>query len=126
MDYYKLAFQRFSDFSGRSRRSEYWYFVLFNMLVAIGLFLVDSMIWGYPILYFLYAVAVIVPSIAVAVRRMHDIGKSGWWLLITFVPFVGGIILLVFLATDGIPGPNQWGNNPKEVGSPDIMDHFVE
>jgi uncharacterized membrane protein YhaH (DUF805 family) len=126
MDYYKLAFQRFSDFTGRSRRSEYWYFVLFNMLVAIGLFVVDSLIWGYPILYFLYAIAVIVPSIAVAVRRMHDIGKSGWWLLITFVPFVGGIILLVFLATDSQPGPNQWGNNPKEVGNPDIMDHFVE
>ncbi|MFT5384448.1 MAG: uncharacterized membrane protein YhaH (DUF805 family) [Saprospiraceae bacterium] len=126
MDYYKLAFQKFSDFSGRSRRSEYWYFVLFNTLVAIAAITIDMLIWGAPILYGLYALAVIIPSLSLLVRRLHDIGKSGWWFLIAFVPVVGSIVLLVFLVTDSQPGPNQWGNNPKEIGSPDIMDHFVE
>lgn len=125
MNYYKMAFQRFSDFSGRSRRSEFWYFVLFNMLASGVAFALD-MILGVPILYSLYMLIALVPGLAVSVRRLHDIGKSGWWILIGLVPVAGVIILIIFYATDSQPGTNQWGNNPKELDYQDMSDHLVE
>jgi len=128
---------KYSDFSGRARRSEYWYFTLFNLLVILGLGLVAGVLSasGNRILsaigflpYVGYALAMIIPSLAVAVRRLHDTDKSGWFYLIAFVPFIGGIILIVFFCIEGTPGTNKWGRNPKEVGLNDgnVTDHLIE
>ncbi len=131
MDWYLMAFRRFSDFSGRSRRSEYWYFFLFNFIISMGLNML-SMLTGrggamlFGLVALVFALVTLVPSLAVAVRRLHDTGRSGWWLLISFIPFVGAIILIVFLATEGQPGENQWGPNPKEVDPDDISKHLVD
>lgn len=129
-DYYKLAFQKYADFSGRSRRSEYWYFVLFNALISWALLFLGGVI-GEVVglaLYGIYALAAIIPSLAVLVRRLHDTGRSGWWFLIAFIPLVGGILLIVWLATDGVGEQNRWGSNPKygygEGG--DVTDHLVD
>ncbi len=114
MNYYLKVLQNYANFEGRARRSEYWYFVLFNMIFGIAAGVLDSL-WGMPVLYALYMLAIIVPSIAVAVRRLHDIGKSGWFLFVALIPLVGGIWLLILLVTDSNPGDNEFGSNPKEV-----------
>ena len=99
-------FTRYTDFRGRSRRSEYWWVYLFNILVGTAFAMVI------PDLTWIWSVITLVPGTALAVRRLHDIGKSGWWLFITLVPLAGPIILLVFLCTDSTHD-NQWGPNPK-------------
>jgi len=102
MKYYIDAItKKYATFDGRANRTEFWMFVLFNVIIYIVLAVVENLIGlkfssGTGILSTLYLLALLVPSIAIAVRRLHDIGKSGWWLLIGLVPFVGGIILLVF------------------------------
>lgn len=126
-DYYKLAFQKYADFSGRSRRSEYWYFTLFNALIGYGLLFIGGAInetLGFG-LYAIYLLAAIVPGIAVAIRRMHDTGRSGWWVLIGLIPLVGAILLIVWFATDGVRETNKWGSNPK-YASDDVTDHLVD
>lgn len=126
-DYYKNAFtKKYADFNGRARRSEYWYFVLFNTLVAIVAAIIDSVI-GFPIVYLVYALASIIPSIAVAVRRMHDTNKSGWYLLLSLIPLVG-LIVIYFLVMDSDEGENKYGPNPKGLMAYDdgIIDHLVE
>lgn len=124
-DYFKLALSRFTDFSGRSRRSEYWYYVLFQIISVIVAWMIDMMLWEFPILYFLAALGFFLPSLAVAIRRLHDTSRSGWWLLIAIVPFIGGLILLYFMVQDSTPGTNQWGPNPKEEGD-DLTDNLVD
>lgn len=127
-NYYKLAFQKYADFSGRSRRSEFWYFALFNMLVAMALFFIGSAInevMGLA-LYGIYVLAAFIPGLAVAVRRLHDSGRSGWWYLIGLVPLVGFILLIVWFATDGVREQNKWGSNPKYGSGGDVMDHLVD
>jgi uncharacterized membrane protein YhaH (DUF805 family) len=115
MEWYLLVWKRFAEFDGRSRRKEYWMFSLFNFLIALvlevaGLILLKSGI-GLILLavLFVYALAALIPSLAVSVRRLHDIGKSGWWLLIALVPIVGGLLLLVFSVMDSEPGMNEYG-----------------
>ena len=112
----------YADFSGRARRSEYWYFTLFNMLGSIALLVLTvalSMVSetlgmvGYFV-YIGWALALIVPGICVGIRRLHDIGKSGWWVLIGLIPFIGAIVLIVFMCTDSDSGVNAFGPNPKE------------
>ena len=100
--------QKYADFNGRARRKEYWWYALFQYIA----FLVIGFI---PIIGLLAALALIVPSLAVAVRRLHDIGKSGWNMLLLLIPFVGAILLLIFLTRDSAPGTNQYGPNPKGV-----------
>ena len=97
MNWYLGVLQNYADFSGRARRTEYWMFTLFNALISIAL----------------YALAVLVPSLAVLVRRLHDTGRSGWWMLIALIPFLGGLILFVFTVMDSEPGRNDYGPNPK-------------
>jgi len=128
IDYYKLAFQRYADFEGRSRRSEYWYFVLFNTLAAYALLFLGGFVnpMAGVALYGVYLLAAIVPSFAVAVRRMHDVGKSGWLLLVSLIPLVGAILLLVWFITDSDPGVNQWGDSPKYSDDRIIEDHLVD
>ena len=121
MDWYLLAWKRATDFSGRSRRKEYWFFQLFNLIIfamlvplSIAMRSVDSQSFDAAgATLFIYCLIVIVPSLSVTVRRLHDIGKSGWWYLIGFVPVIGGIILLVFSLIDSEPYPNEYGLNPK-------------
>ena len=93
--YKKVVFENYANFDGRARRSEYWYFVLLNTIFVILALLIN------PVLYGLYALLVLLPGLAVSVRRLHDVGKSGAWLFISLVPIIGGIWLLVLMATEG-------------------------
>lgn len=116
MDWYLAVLKNYAGFSGRARRKEYWMFTLFHAIAIAVLFgigaAMDSMI-----LYFIYVLATLVPSLAVTVRRLHDTGRSGGWFFIAFVPFVGGIILLVFTVLEGQPAANQYGPNPKHIAA---------
>jgi uncharacterized membrane protein YhaH (DUF805 family) len=123
MNYWLAALEKYAVFSGRARRSEYWYFVLFNAIFGIG--------WGIMAGFFgalgganhltieilaqLFTLVTLLPAIAVAVRRLHDTGRSGWWCLLQLVPVVGTIVVLVFLVEDGQPGENLYGPNPKTL-----------
>ena len=112
MNWYIGALKKYLDFSGRAQRMEYWMFTLINFLVMLALSIVDAVI-GLGILAPLYALAAFIPSIAVGVRRLHDTGRSGWWLLIGLVPLIGIIVLIVFFVQDSQPGANEYGPNPK-------------
>jgi len=120
MNWYIAVMKKYAVFSGRARRKEYWMFVLFNMIFTVVAMLLDNLLGiaiedvGYGPIYLIYGLAIILPSLAVLVRRLHDIGKSGWWFFINLVPFIGSIWLLVLLATDSQPGVNAYGPNPKE------------
>lgn len=121
MNYYISFWKNAFNFSGRARRAEYWMPVLFNCIIVIVLMLLMS-IGGalgtiFSIAYGLFSIANIVPGLSVCFRRIHDIGKAAWFLLLAFIPLVGGIILLVFFCMDSQPGENQYGPNPKEVSS---------
>jgi uncharacterized membrane protein YhaH (DUF805 family) len=107
------GFKRYVDFNGRSSRSEYWFWVLFNVLVAVvlGILRVAGGGNGANALLYLYDLAVLLPSIALVVRRLHDIDRSGWWYFIVFT-IVGIIPMLIWLCTPGSPGSNQFGENP--------------
>lgn len=118
MNWYIEVLKRYAVFSGRSRRMEYWMFSLINVLIVIGIAIVDNLLGfisasGLGILGTLYALAVFIPSLAVAVRRLHDTDRSGWWLLIALIPLIGLIVLLVFFLLDSRPGENRFGANPK-------------
>ena len=115
------VFNNYANFNGRARRSEYWYFVLFTMCVnvilsVIGRFFAgsDAMTMVITAITGIFSLAIIVTQIAVAVRRLHDIGKSGWLYLLILIPLVGQILLIVWFCTDSQPGDNQYGPNPKE------------
>lgn len=119
MNWYLDVLKKYAVFSGRARRKEYWMFVLFNILAFIVLAIVDNLtgtfnpLYGVGLLGGLYSLAVLLPSIGVGVRRLHDTDRSGWWLLISVIPLIGGIILLVFFCLDSTPGENRFGPNPK-------------
>ena len=120
MSWYLEVLKKYAVFSGRARRAEYWYFVLFNIIVAIVLSLIDTLLGtfnfmqGVGLLSGLYSLAVLIPTLAVTVRRLHDVDRSGWWIFINLIPLIGFIVLLVFAVTDGTPGSNRYGPNPKE------------
>ena len=120
MSWFILALKKYATFSGRARRKEYWFFVLFYVLISIVAAVIDSMTgsfdstMGMGMLGLLVALALLIPSLAVAVRRLHDTDRSGWWVLLCLIPLIGGIWLLVLLCLDSTPGENQYGPNPKE------------
>lgn len=115
VDAIKSVFSQYVGFGGRARRSEYWYFCLFNIIVSVVLsFLANSVSSAFSLLSTVYSLAVLLPGIAVAIRRLHDIGKSGWFYLFILIPLVGSIILIVWFCKDSEPGANMWGPNPKE------------
>lgn len=107
------AIGKYADFHSRARRREYWAFMLVNAAILTFMAYIEGGIWG-P-MSVLYIMAIIVPSYAVTVRRLHDIGLSGWWILTGFVPFVGVLVLLVFAIWPGQRGGNRWGRNPGEA-----------
>ena len=113
MDAVKACFSKYADFNGRSPRAEFWYFILFNAVVGVVLFTLAAAVASFFIyIYYLYALAVMVPNIAVSIRRMHDIGRSGWWVLISLVPMIGSIWFIVLAALPSQLGSNQFGSNP--------------
>lgn len=114
MNYYLSALKKYAVFSGRSQRAEYWYFVLFHFIIIIVLGIISAVVGDSSgILGILYFLAVLIPALAVAVRRLHDVGKSGWMLLITLIPLIGTIWFFVLMVTDSNPGENKYGPNPK-------------
>jgi uncharacterized membrane protein YhaH (DUF805 family) len=118
VEYFKLALSKYAEFTGRSRRSEYWYFILVYTLIssAVNTFAFILGDWV-TMLGSLVGFALFIPSLAVSIRRLHDTGRSGWWLLIGVVPLIGIILLIVWFATDSQPGANEYGPNcPLKVG----------
>ena len=119
MNWYLEVLRKYAVFDGRARRKEYWFFYLFYILIAIVLIVLDSMAGtlnedvGVGAFSGLLMLAMFIPGIAVTIRRLHDTDRSGWWVLIGLVPFIGGIWLLVLMVLDGSAGQNQYGPDPK-------------
>jgi uncharacterized membrane protein YhaH (DUF805 family) len=119
--YKKVVFDNYANFNGRARRSEYWYFALMNIIILIVAAVLDNLlgttfgILPYGYLYLVVALAVFIPGLAVSVRRLHDVGKSGWFYFIVLIPLVGAVWLLVLFFTEGNQGENQYGSDPKAV-----------
>lgn len=146
MEWMIMPLRKYARFTGRSRRKEYWMFLLFVIVVAIVLSILDAALGlgggldhqadlgegaasasfnaNGGVLTLIFYVAILIPSIAVAVRRLHDIDKSGWWILIGLVPLIGAIVLLVFYCTDGTRGPNRFGADPKADATADLAEKF--
>ena len=144
MNWYIIALKKYATFTGRAQRSEYWYFILFNYLIALVLALIDSMtgtfnmMSGYGLLMGLFSLAMFIPITAVGVRRLHDTDRSGWWMLLELIPFIGSIVLIkyavadvkvamllpiigfvvliTFLVQDSQASENRFGANPKAAG----------
>ncbi|RCU49156.1 MULTISPECIES: DUF805 domain-containing protein [Corallincola] len=117
MSWFLAALKKYATFAGRARRCEYWYFALFYLLTVIVAVVIDAVI-GIPIFTVVTMLGLIIPSISVTVRRLHDTGRSGWWYWIVLVPMVGGIILLIFMLIDSAEGENDFGPNPKVATAP--------
>jgi uncharacterized membrane protein YhaH (DUF805 family) len=128
LDWALMPLKRYADFSGRSRRKEYWFFALGVFVVAILLSIIEGMAGlsgmvagAYGPLTAIFFLAIIVPAIAVQVRRFHDQDKSGWWVLIGLVPLIGGLVVLVFMFLEGTKGPNRFGPDPKDEASTEVF-----
>jgi putative ABC transporter len=123
MNWYLHVLKNYATFSGRARRKEYWMFFLFNVLISLGLGVLDVVAGTYSVEYetgffsALYSLLVLIPSIAVSVRRLHDTNRSGWWVVISLIPIIGVLVLFVFTCLDSQPGTNRFGVNPKEAAS---------
>ena len=120
MDWMTLPLKRYAEFTGRSRRKEYWMFFLFLIAVSVGIGIVEVILGldstigdAYGPLSLLFMLGILIPSLAVQVRRFHDQGKSGWFVLLNFIPLLGSLIVLVFMCLDGTDGPNEYGPDPK-------------
>ena len=119
MSWYLKVLKNYVGFSGRARRQEYWFFVLFNFIITLALIFLDVLVGslnpqtGMGVLSGLYSLAVFIPTFAVTVRRLHDTSRTGWWLLIAFIPLIGAIVLLVFMFLDSTSGTNEYGPDPK-------------
>ncbi len=114
VDAVKSGLNNYVNFQGRARRSEYWFWVLFTFLLGIVAAIIDGVIGAY-IITGIATLGTILPSLAVAVRRLHDTGRSGFWLFIGLIPLIGAIVLIIFYVSDSQPGPNKYGANPKGI-----------
>ncbi len=115
MNWYLTVLKQYATFSGRARRKEYWMFTLINMIIMLAIYITATVLEA-PILgiiFLIYVLALFIPNLAVTVRRLHDTNRSGWWFFISLVPFVGGIVLFIFLVIEGTNGENQFGADPK-------------
>ncbi|MGF1683612.1 DUF805 domain-containing protein [Photobacterium minamisatsumaniensis] len=122
MNWYLYVLKKYAVFTGRARRQEYWYFILINMLISFALQMINQ--WfinpadsGGGVLGVIYSLAILVPTLAVSVRRLHDTGKKGWWLLLGLIPVVGVLVLIFFFIQDSEVTSNVYGPNPKHEGS---------
>ena len=107
------ALQNYANFSGRARRQEFWMFVLLQLIAFFVAGFVDGMLGLPMVVTGIVGLGLLIPALSVTVRRLHDTDRSGWWILVSLVPFVGGLILFVFQVLEGTPGPNRFGPNPK-------------
>ncbi len=115
MEWFIKCIKQYADFKGRARRKEYWMFTLFNAIFGIVATILDLALFsGASIMSTLLGLFLLIPGLAVCIRRLHDIGNSGWWVLIALIPIIGAIWLLVLVCLDSEPGTNKWGDNPKE------------
>lgn len=112
MEWYLKVLRNYAEFEGRARRMEYWMFVLVNLGVLFVLGMLEHLVGLPSVLVSLYSLAILIPSIAVSVRRLHDTDRSGWWILIGFIPLIGTLVLLVFYCFGGDPGDNDFGPDP--------------
>lgn len=115
-DAIKSCFNNYANFNGRARRSEYWYFFLFYAVISIVLSALARNSSIFSFISGIFSLALLVPNLAVSIRRLHDIGRSGWYYLISFIPVVGQIIMIVWFCQDSVPGTNMYGMNPKGIG----------
>lgn len=114
MNWYISVLKQYAVFSGRARRTEYWMFVLCNVIVMLLLGMVDKLIGGdNELISSIYSLAVLLPSLAVAARRLHDTDHSAWWLLLGLIPVIGTLVLIYFMVCNGQQGPNRFGDDPK-------------
>jgi len=118
MEFFLRAYKNYANFQGRDTRQEYWMFYVFYVITYIGLLVIDIVIFGTIALSGLFALASIVPSFAIATRRLHDVDKSGWWQLILLIPLIGPIVLIIFLAKKGTFGANRFGGDMSNTGLP--------
>ncbi|NJI08249.1 DUF805 domain-containing protein [Aeromonas veronii] len=118
MNWYISVLKQYAVFSGRARRTEYWMFVLCNLIVMLLLGMVDKLIGGdNELISSIYSLAVLLPSLAVAARRLHDTDRSAWWLLLGLIPIIGTLVLIYFMVCNGQQGPNRFGDDPKAAPS---------
>jgi uncharacterized membrane protein YhaH (DUF805 family) len=129
MNWYLKVLRQYSDFKGRSRRTEFWMFVIINILIAAVAAFIDRLFGitfsggGYACapynmfgpIHGLYMLAMFIPTLAVTVRRLHDTSRSGWMILVALIPVIGGIWLVILMLIEGTPGENRYGFNPKEL-----------
>lgn len=119
MNWYLEALNKYTVFDGRARRKEYWFFMLFNFLISMAVGIFDRLMGsfdpqsGVGFFGLIYMVGIIVPGLAVSVRRLHDTGRSGWWLLLSLVPLLGELVLIYFMLLDSDRGINKYGPSPK-------------
>lgn len=117
MDAVSAVYSNYVNFQGRARRSEYWWFYLFYIIVAVVFQVIMTTVsesFG-GLLYLVFVLGSFLPMLAVSVRRLHDTGKSGWWVLLGLIPILGAIVLIIFYVGDSQPGANKYGPNPKGV-----------
>ncbi|MGR5061382.1 DUF805 domain-containing protein [Photobacterium sp. DNB22_13_2] len=123
MNWYIHVLKKYAVFKGRARRQEYWYFFLFNIIISIALSMIDSALGnpgageGAGLIGTIYSLAILIPSIAVGVRRLHDTGRTGWWMLLGLIPLIGVLVLMYFFVQDSQPVVNEYGPNPKDPSS---------
>ena len=123
MGWFIEALKKYAVFGGRSRRREYWFFTLFSLIITVVLSIIDRVTGtfdssaGIGLLSGIFSLAILIPSIAVSVRRLHDIDRTGWWFLLWLVPVIGAIVLLIFAVQDGTPGGKRFGPNPKTAAT---------
>ncbi len=115
MNWYFEVLKKYAVFDGRAHRTEFWLFFLFSFIISLFLGVIVGLVGGLWFVTTLYALAVLIPGLAVSVRRLHDTNRSGWWILTGLVPILGWIALLIFYIEDSRPGANQYGPNPKGV-----------
>jgi uncharacterized membrane protein YhaH (DUF805 family) len=122
VQWYLEVFKKYAVFDGRAHRTEFWMFVLVSVIISVILAVLDAVLGtngaGSGLLQGLYGLAVLVPSLAVGARRLHDIGRSGWWQLLVLIPLIGAIVLIVWFAQKGDPSPNEHGPNPWDGPQP--------
>ena len=121
MEWFFAAFKRTFEIRGRSRRKEYWLYSLFSIVITLLLLVIDSVFGLFiddetGVLSTLFLIGTFITSLTVTIRRLHDIGRSGWWILLNFIPFIGTIVIFVFTVLDSEPGSNKYGENPKMDG----------
>jgi len=121
VDAIRSVLTQYAGFSGRARRSEYWWFYLFITIVNIVFGCLSGVAEAAVFIGLIVSLALLLPTIAVSVRRLHDTNRSGWFMLLGLIPIVGGIILLIFFTQDSKPGPNRFGPNPKDPAASGLV-----